>query len=119
MELTKIAEAIESKITLLEKARAFLKKRGETKAKTIADYEKAIALAIVKLKNNAIAEWETFSTEKLPTTLIEKTAKGMCYQEKLDMEVAESDYKSLIVSINAIEAELNAYQSIFRHMQET
>lgn len=118
MEITKVAQAIESKIQLLETARNLLKERGETKARTIAEYEKALALAIIKLKNNAITEWETFSTEKLPVTLIEKVARGMCYQEKLNMEVAESGYKSLIVSISAIEAQMNAWQSISRYLKD-
>ena len=55
---------------------------------------------------------------KLPATIIEKTAKGICWQARLDMEKADALYKSLISNIDSVQAELNGFQSINRHLSE-
>jgi len=49
---------------------------------------------------------------------MEKIAKGICYQEKLNMELAEAQYKNAIVGMSAIQAELNGFQSIYRHLEQ-
>jgi hypothetical protein len=46
-------------------------------------------------------------------------ARGDVSEYKYKMELAETGYKSLIVKINAIQAEMNAYQSIYRHLSAT
>ena len=118
MDIINISNEIEKKIKLLEKMRVEIKERAENKAKTIAEYDKQLAVTIIKLKNNNIGEWEGEELIKLPATIIEKTAKGICWQARLDMEKADALYKSLISNINSVQAELNGYQSINRHLSE-
>jgi hypothetical protein len=117
MELIKTKKEIELTINQLKKAKKKLKIGAETKAKTIAEYEKSLAIMIIKLKNDAIDSFEgEIIAKNLPANLIEKIAKGICYQEKLNMEEAEAKYKALLAYIEAIKAELNGYQSIYRHL---
>ena len=118
MEVIEISQKIVEKIALLEKGREQLKDRAKRKAQTTANYEKDLAITIIKLRNNAIKTWEEYSCENLPVTLIEKIAKGICYQSKLNMEQSEAEYKNAIVGLNTIQAELNGYQSMNRHLQE-
>ena len=117
MELIEVSQKITEKIKLLEKGRGLLNKRAERKAHAISNYEKALALTIVKLKMNAMDDIFGYDIDNLPATLIEKTARGLVYTEKLEMELAEAEYKSAIVGMNAIESELNGYQSVNRFLQ--
>ena len=118
MDVINISNEIEKKIKLLEKMRVEIRERAEARANAIAEYDKQLAITIIKLKNNNIDKWEGEELIKLPATIIEKTAKGICWQARLDMEKADALYKSLISNINSVQAELNGYQSINRHLSE-
>lgn len=101
-----VAENITRKITLLEEGRSKLKDRAQGKADAIADYDKCLAVAIIKRKDEG----------KYPATLIEKIARGDCYKQRAAAELAEAQYKLTVTKMNAIQAELNGWQSINRHM---
>lgn len=118
MEVVEISQKIVEKIALLEKGREQLRERASKKAITMAEYEKDLAIAILKLRNKAIKTWEEYNYETLPITLIEKVAKGICYQSKLNMEQAEAEYKNAIVGLSSIQAELNGFQSLNRYLEE-
>ncbi len=107
MEVIKVAENIEEKIKLLVTGRNGLDQVARNKAKSIADYDKALRISILKLKDEG----------KLPATLVEKVAKGECHKERLDMELGDALYKIQTVKMNAIQAELNGWQSVFRHLE--
>lgn len=114
MDNIDIQRAIENKISLLEKMRTQLQNRAETKAKTSSDYDKAIAICILKLKNGQLMELDGEKIQDPATTIIEKIAKGICWKEKLEMEKGEQLYKALTSSIECVKSELNGLQSIFK-----
>jgi len=116
MEAIQIAKKIESKIAMIQKYRGELKDRAERKSKAIAMYDKFLALTIIKLRNGAEVEFEGQLIKDPPVTIIEKIAKGICFEHKLELEDAESSYKSLITNIDCVQAELNGLQSINRHL---
>ena len=118
MEIVQVARKIEEKINTLELGRDLLKTKATEKAESIAEYEKMIAVTIIKLKNGAEFELDGHKVKNPQVTIMEKIAKGICYQEKLDMELAEANYKNAIVGMTALQAELNGYQSIFKHLEE-
>ena len=107
MELTKVSEKIEEKIKLLEVGREQLKERAKNKAVTMAEYDKQLSKSILKLK-----------MEGHPATLIEKLAKGECFQYLLDKELAEAMYKNAITGLSTIGSELNGWQSLNRYQTE-
>ena len=72
----------------------------------ISDYDKQLKIAIVVLKEEG----------KFPATLIEKIAKGVCSDHRLTLELAEVGYKSCISNLEALKAQLNGYQSIYKHL---
>lgn len=117
MEIVKIADEIQNKIAGLADCRNKLKTKGDAKARAIADYDRALAIKMIQLKNGK--EFEMGDGEKIvspPVTLIEKIAKGLCYQERLNLEVAENDYKSLNTFIDCLQTEINALMSINKHL---
>ena len=113
-----VAKEIEDKIKLLEQGRAKLEQAGFEKAEQNGLYEKALALTIMKLKNGEIMELEGEKIQDPPATILEKIARGICYQEKMNSELAETNYKSIIIKMEAIQSELNAYQSLYKSQVE-
>ena len=102
-----VANAIDHKIKQLEQMRGEIKKRTEDKATAISEYDKALSIRIVMLRENGT-----------PTTIIEKIAKGDCWEARYKLELSEGMYKSLISNMNCVQAELNGLQSINRHLSE-
>ena len=109
---------IEDKIKLLETGRGRLEKDSFEKASNLALYEKELAKTIIKLKNGEEMELEGAKIQNPPTTIMEKIARGLCYQEKMNADLAETTYKSTIVKIQTVQAELNAYQSLYKSQIE-
>jgi len=102
-----IAEQIQTKIDLLEKMRDQIKSRATAKALSLSEYDRALAVSMIKLRS-----------EGNPVTIVEKLAKGECYEERYNFELADGLYKSLISNMNCVQSELNGLQSINRHLSE-
>ena len=109
MEVLEVAKRIEQIIIEIGKARRLIEDKGRARAKAISDYDKQLRIAIITLKESG----------KFPATLIEKIAKGVCSPQIEAREVAESGYKAVISNLQALMAQLNGYQSIYRHLDET
>lgn len=118
MDVIKIADKMIKLIDDLGVLRMALKTHGITKAENIAKYEKKVALTMISLKNGIEFELDGQKVSNPPTTTTEKIARGICWHEKLKAEESEALYKSLIVNIETIKAQLNGYQSINRHLEE-
>lgn len=118
MSVTNIAKQIELRINALESKRKEIASCARGKAKTSSEYDKKLALTIIRLKNGVPITIEEETISNPPATIIEKIAKGVCWREKLDMDTAEGEYKAIISEIGAIQSELNGYQSIYRHLDE-
>jgi ADP-heptose:LPS heptosyltransferase len=109
MEALKVAQHIEKIIVEIGKARRLIEEKGQARARAISDYDKQLRVAIITLKESG----------KFPATLIEKIAKGVCSPQIEAREIAESGYKAVISNLQALMAQLNGYQSIYRHLDET
>ena len=119
MELLKVAKLIEDKIKLLEAGRKELKERAENKAKTSSTYDKQLARNILMLKNSdEEILWQDQKFTKLPVTLVEKVAKGFVFQEAMDRDLADLQYRNACIGMNSLQAEISALQSINKHLGE-
>lgn len=118
MEVLQVSQEIEKRIGLLAEARKLLAERASIKAVTIAEYDKALALTIIKLRNGIELELEGNKIKNFPATVLEKVAKGFCWQERLAMEEASASYGVAVSGMDSIKAELNGMQSIYRHLSE-
>jgi hypothetical protein len=118
MDVIEVAKRMNHRINALEKARDNLQTLASLKAESIALYEKVLAVTLIRIKNGMEVELDGRSIVHPPVTIMEKIAKGVCWEEKLAMEKAEAMYKAEIVSMAALTAELNGYQSINKYLGE-
>lgn len=116
-DLIQISEQITKKIKEIDAIRAEIKQRGEEKAKTSSVYDMEIAKYLIGLKNGREYELSGEKIKDPPASIMEKTAKGLAWEEKLLMDTAEANYKSCISNLEAVKAQLNGLQSIFRNLE--
>jgi len=119
MDVVYISQKIEQKIKLLERGRTELNDLMRTLAQTRAEYDKAVAVAIVMLRNGHEYKVGDESIKDPPVSIIDKLTRGICHEEKLAVELAEGMSKACIEKLKAVQAELNGYQSINRHLSAT
>ena len=117
MDALSNAIKIEIEIQAIERLVERIPQTAEEKAVTLANYDKEIAMTILKLKNGVITEFEGQKVGNLQANLIPIIAKGICYKEGFDREMGEAQYKGLITQIEAHKAMLNGYQSINKIIQ--
>lgn len=115
-DVISVAESIREKISEIESERAKLEDSATDKANAISEYDRMMAISVLKLKNKAITEFEGNQISNLQANLIPIIAKGLCYKERFSQEFFEGRYKSILSNIDAIKAELNGFQSINRHL---
>ena len=117
MELIQVRDEILKKIKCLEEGRLKFKQRSADKATAISNYDRKLAIEIIKIKNGQTTEIDGLQIPaKLSASEREKIAKGLCADEKLDVEMAEGMYKAAVSNMNALQAELNGLQSINKHL---
>lgn len=109
MDIIKVKDCIEKIITEIGKCRREIEAKGLEKARTLALYDVKLGGAIQILREEG----------KFPATLIEKIAKKICGDDRKAMEEADVLYKACISNLEALKAQLNGYQSIYRHLDET
>ena len=113
-----IAGVIEDKIKLLETGRDRLKVDALKKAEQIALYERELAKTIIQLKNGKEMELEGEKIQNPPVTILEKIARGICWQEKLNADLCDTTYRSTVIKMQVIQSEHNAYQSLYKSQLE-
>jgi hypothetical protein len=117
MDIISVQEEITRKIQLLEIGRKLVRERAVKKAEAIANYEKVVALTIMQLKMGRTFELDGVTVGgQMAANLLEKLAKGICWQERLETERADGEYKAAVVGIESVISELNGWQSIFRRL---
>lgn len=113
-----VADQIEAKIKLLEAGRKELQSRSDKRAKAIGDYERILGLIMMKLNNGIEYTLDGVKIQNPPATITEKIARAICYQSKINMEKADTEYKLAIKAMDALQAELNGWQSINKFLAE-
>lgn len=101
-----IREIIQNIVSEIGGCRREIETKGNARAKAISNYDKQLKIAIVTLREEG----------KFPVTLIEKIAKGVCSDHREKLELAEVGYKACISNLEALKAQLNGYQSVYKHL---
>lgn len=109
MDFHEVKECIENLIKEVGKCRREIEAKGLEKARTLALYDVKLGNAIQVLREEG----------KFPATLIEKIAKKLCADDREKMEAADIYYKACISNLEALKAQLNAFQSIYKHLDIT
>lgn len=115
-ELVKTMDVLMRQIGIFRKQ---LEGLGSDKAQTIAQYDRKICTTLVGLREGESYRIGDKEIKQLPVSILDKVAKGICWEERLQMELADAKYKACITNIEALKALLNAHQSIYRHLDET
>jgi hypothetical protein len=110
-------EKIERRIKSLEAGRLKIMELAREKAEKHSRYEMNLAITILKIKNGVITEFEGAEIKGLAANLIEKVAKGICWEHSMASDAAETSYKAGIEAMKSIQAELNGYQSILKYLE--
>ncbi len=113
-----VSKIIEDKVKLLEAGRERLKDDAYKKAEQLAFYERELAKTIIQLKNGKEMELDGEKIQNPPASFTEKIARGICWQEKLNADLADTTYRSTVVKMQMIQSELNAYQSLYKSQIE-
>ena len=108
MDVLQVAKEIEKYCDKIASLLTPINELGIAKANALGDYEQAIQIAELRLKDDGIA-----------VTLIKGQSRGLCRDKRIACDIAESAYKAQIVKIEAAKAILNAKQSIYRHLDNT
>ena len=106
--VVEIASQIEKVIAAICKEGKLSKELIAAKAEAMMNYDKAIAVRSLELKDDGMA-----------VTLIEKQAKGDASQLLRDKVVAEDSLKAHFARIQYLQTQQNGFQSIFRHLEAT
>lgn len=117
MEILQIAQAIQDKIDQLGVGLKKIDEAATKKATTLALCDKHLAVTILTLRNGKELELNGEKVKDPAISLIDKIAKGICYEYLLEAELADNMYKAITTKLNVIMAQLNGYQSIFRHLE--
>jgi len=107
MEAIDVAKKINLKIIELDKLKEELPILAQKKSHAMVDYELDLSQETLTSLSNGI-----------PTTVIDKIAKGKCAVKHGELDLAESMYKNCLKIIDITEAQLNGYQSINRYLSE-
>ena len=118
MTLIKVSEEIRNLIAELQQYKDSLAKYSEDKVQAEAEYEKELAKTILSLKNGGEHELEGEKIKNPPVTIIEKISKGLCWEQKLKMDKADQTARNNMAKIEITKAQLNAYQSINKNLDE-
>ena len=118
MDVYEISKEIRAKVKLLETGRNLMKERSKLKAETMAEYEKEIAITILKLRNGVEMKFEGQVIVKTPVTVLDKIAKGICWRERLAMDMADNEFRAAIIGMKAIETEMTGLQSINKYFDK-
>ena len=119
MEMIQVKDCIEKLIVEIGKTRREIEDKGKGKAVAISNYDRKLAVTLAELRNSETYNLAGKDYKVPPVTIMEKIAKGICSPERYDLELAESSYKAVISNLEALKAQLNGYQSVFRHLDET
>ena len=116
MDVVKCAKIIEKIVAEIGEVRKKIKDKGEAKAKTISGYDKSLAITLAELGHNENYELNKKTYKQPPITLRKTIAKGIVADFLYEKEIADSDYKACISNLEALKAQLNGYQSIYKHL---
>ena len=100
-----VARAIHGRVIDSKAQRDRLPLLGDAKTKTEVKYDVAIGLATERLKR-----------ENVPMAMIKEVAKKDCAEQRGEMLAAEMGWKIATITLNAIHNEMNACQSINKHL---
>lgn len=117
-DILSVSNSIREILDQLKQNRTELGQSASTKAKHVAEYDRDMAVTLMKLKNGVEMTIEGIVIQNPPASIMEKIAKGACWQKRLEMETADALYKANVSNLETLRSELSGWQSIFKYLEE-
>lgn len=108
---------IEKLNTAIAQVRHMIGPNGEKWAKAIKQYKMRRAITTAIISNQDTYELHGKIYKKPPVTLVKSIVEGIVADEEEAMKKAETAYRACIDNLDALKAQLNSQQSIFRHLE--
>ena len=118
MDVLTVSKAMNSRIIELETLGKELNRLADNRASTSATYAKMLAMTIIQLRNGTKFIFKGQEVENPPVSIMEKIAKGICWEEQLKMDIAEFEHKNQIELMDKAKSQLNGYQSINKFLAD-
>jgi len=115
-EVVDIAQEIRAVMSEMRQALKEVQFLAVEKARTLADYDKAVGLTMIKLKNGIPFVLEGQTIRNPTSTASDKISRAICFSEKIYSEEASALYNAKATEVRALQAILNGYQSLFSHL---
>lgn len=118
MELKQINDEIENKIKESEAYQKRLVEFMTNYEPYDAKYDKEVGINILSIKNGKTTEWEGQELKGIlgNANLIEKTAKAMAWETRMNADVQEKQYRIIMKLLDSIADNKTGYQSINKHL---
>lgn len=107
MELTEINKELLEASRRLQKGSKTIFSLAKNKAEAEAEYRRALAIEILDLRG-----------QKVQATLIPDIARGNTSELKFKRDLAEAEYTSAKYSLEAIQTQISALQSVLKWQEE-
>jgi hypothetical protein len=117
MEAIKVAGTMEKIVAKIGEERDKLEGLGIAVAQAESDYDKQMAVILIRLHNGEELEHMGKFIQKPPAATAKEIAKGICSETRLRLSSAHAKYNACKSNLTALQAQLNAFQSIFRHLE--
>lgn len=117
MDIIRVKDCIEKLIAEIGHCRREIETKGKMRATAIKNYDLRIGVTLAELRHTENFTLKDKIYNAPPVTIMEKIAKSICADVRFELEIAESGYKACLTNLSALLAQLNAYQSLFRHLE--
>lgn len=116
MNVIDIGNKILAKSNEIDDIRKVLIERSDARDEAEARFNKKYAIVLIQLKNGVELEIDGQKIFNPPAASVKEIAKGICWQEKLELDKAESMLKIAFENLKATQSQLTAYQSVNKHL---
>ena len=114
--IVQISDNIQKLIAEIGTCRREIEGKGKVRAKAIRNYDMQLAIALATLREAESYELAGRKYQAPPVTIMEKIAKGICAPQREDLEIAEAGYKAAAVNLDALQCQLMAFQTLYKHL---
>lgn len=117
MDIVTLAHQIDEVSREIQRLSSLLDTLGQEAARAEAEYDKAVAIALVKLKNGVEMNVFGLKVQGPPAATAEKIAKGICYEQRLQATLADNGLKACQMKLRAAMAVLSGRQSKNKYLE--
>ena len=118
MDWIQVQTEIEALMVALDRGIDAIVVAGNDAGNKPALYDKAIAIAEMKLRAGVEVELDGVKTKDPPVTILKDIAKGLCWQEREDMDMSDKEYKRVCRKLDSIKTKISALQSINKQHEQ-